>query len=304
MQIFIYSPTYDDNSGGSVVLHRLCHLINSISDHQAYLIPFSSKSSVKKNMLGKLIVSCKDLVRPKHFTNFALNRHWNTPVWRKRHIPDQAIVIYPEIISGNPLKSHHVVRWLLHQPGFHTNGQVNYGSNELYFKFNSAIKDFSQGGSVVSKHELKVIYYPIDIYHSEDISVRDIGSCHMIRKGSYKTFIHDQHSIELDGKSHGEIAAIFRRSKRFICYDDYTAYSIFAVLCGCESIVVPAEGVAIESWYPNEADRYGIAYGLSEQQLSWAKKTQHKVLEHIIDEHKNSEKRVLTCLKEIESFFN
>lgn len=38
MNIYIYASSYDENSGGSVVLHRLCHIINKHSSHSAYLV--------------------------------------------------------------------------------------------------------------------------------------------------------------------------------------------------------------------------------------------------------------------------
>lgn len=298
MLFFIYAPSYDDNSGGSIALHRLCHIINKSSDHNAYLVPFGYR---KNDFLKKIKAYLKgNIKRPK---NYKKNPNWDTPIWNKINIPSTGVVIYPEITENNPLEIKNVVRWLLHQPGFHT-GQINYGENELYFKFNSAIKDFKNKNSFLSKNELKVIYYPIDIYNATNTTARDIESCYMVRKGNYKKFIHDGNSIQLDGKTHTEISAIFRRAKRFICYDDYTAYSIFAILCGCESIVVPGENVSIDSWYPNESDRFGIAYGITENQLEWARSTQHKVLEHVINEHKKTEERVSLCLQEIEEFFN
>jgi len=289
MNIFIYAYSYDENSGGSIALHRLCHLINEVTNYRAYLVPhrkFGLRQDIKKI-----------------FKNTKIDVHpdWNTPVWQKIFFPKKSVVIYPEIVDDNPLKMKHVVRWLLHQPGFHT-GRIHYGEDELYFKFNSAIKDFSYENSQTSLNELKVIFYPVDIYKNFELE-RTIESCYMIRKGVSKPIIHDENSICLDGKSHSEIAKIFNQARTFICYDDYTAYSIFAVLTGCVSVVVPDHGVSIDEWYSNETDRYGIAYGVSQVQLDWANQTKGKVFEHIEHEHFKSETCVQTCMNEIHTFF-
>ncbi len=291
MNIFIYTYSYDANTGGVIALHRLCHIINTTTAHQAFLVSDKWTKPWLKRVRSKL----------KKKNILGVHVGWVTPVWTKRHFPDDAVVIYPEVVEGNPLGIQHVVRWLLHQPGFHT-GKIAYGQNELYFKFNSAIHDFHRDSCTVARNELKVIYYPIDTYANQGLK-RDIDCCYMVRKGTDKPKIHPEDAIFLDGQSHKEIAAIFNRAKRFISYDDYTAYSLFAVLAGCESVVVPAEGVGLTDWYSQVSDRYGLAYGLSDEQLSWAHQTQAKVLEHIVSEHQKVEQCVALCLHEMKEFF-
>ncbi|HED3880574.1 WavQ [Enterobacter hormaechei] len=299
MKVFICAPSFDENSGGSVVLHRLCHIINEFSEHNAFLVKlkptYSGKITIKK-----ILQQLKWEVRSK--SCFKTHAEWNTPLWNSKKIPEDGIVIYPEIVNGNPLGAKHAVRWLLHQPGFHTS-IINYEAGEMYYKFNSAIKDFQRDGSFTSQHELKVIYYPIDIYN-ESNDVKDIDCCFMVRKGTYKEKIHPANAVQIDGLSHKEVAAIFKRSKKFICYDDYTAYSIFAVLCGCPSYVVPAQGQSIEDWYPNLSDRYGISFGFSKEQEEWAQSTRENVYNHIIAEHQRSNETVLKCLSEMSIYFH
>ena len=301
MNIFICAPSYFENSGGSLVLHRLCHLINEVDDCKAFLVKTQPLYSGKPR-LKRILSQFKwySVSRKK----FKTNPEWNTPVWDEKKFPENSIVIYPEIINGNPLKIKNVVRWFLHQPGYHT-GVIDYSSNEIYFKFNSAIDDFKISGSLLSEKELKVIYYPVDIYNLDNVSEdkKDLNCCYMVRKGKEKKPIHDKEAIKLDGLSHKEVAEIFKRSKRFISYDDYTAYSIFAVLCGCESVVVPGEGRTLTDWYPNETDRYGISYGLSPEQLEWASSTSHKVYTHILNEHRKCSENIIECLKQIKDFF-
>lgn len=291
MNIFIYAYPYNENVGGIIALHRLCHVINSVTQHKAYLVPHTWSHSFFKQI--------HDKIKRRHV--FKLKDGWKTPIWKKKSFPLNAVAIYPEVVEGNPFGITNVVRWLLHQPGFHT-GKVEYGNNELYFKFNSAINDFKRDTCKLAKHELKVIYYPIDIYRNQGL-VRDIDCCYIVRKGQDKPHMHPQSALCLDGKSHTEVANIFNRSKQFISYDDYTAYSLFAVLSGCESIVVPTENVPLDEWYPNISDRYGIAYGFSDEQREWAEQTKAEVLQHIVTEHKKVEKSVVECLDEVKDFF-
>lgn len=291
MKVYVYASSYDENSGGAIVLHRLCHIINNISGYSSYLIPRNCASN--RRIWTRIKIK---------FSKFNTNPSWNTPIHRGKIIDDDSVVIYPEVINGNPIGAKNVVRWLLHQPGYFS-GEIKYSNTELYFKFNSAINEFIFSGSLTSENHLKVVYYPIDIYQ-EDLSVqKDIDVCYMVRKGNYKQPIHDDNAICVDGLSHRQIANIFKRTKRFISYDDYTAYSIFASLCGCESIVVPDGKKTIEEWYPCISDRYGIAYGLEPEQLEWAKNTRYKVQEHIELEHEKVIERVKVCLLEMQEYF-
>lgn len=302
MNVFIYANSYDGNSGGILVLHRLCHLINQLEGCRAWLVgatPLSTNRPDPKRIAAEL----KWYVYGKR--RFQTNPLWQTPVWHNGKLPDDAVVVYPEVTNGNPLRAKRVVRWFLHQPGYHT-GVIDYGKGELWFKFNSAIDDFSRADSVLSAHELKVIYYPLDIYQPVEGADdnRTLECCHMVRKGTDKPAVHPAGSVAVDGLSHQEMANVFRRARRFISYDDYTAYSIFAVLSGCESIVVPGKGRSITDWYPQESDRYGLAYGFEPQQLEWAAATRHKVSEHILAEHEKSRQNVIQAIDEIRHYFN
>lgn len=304
IDIYIYAPDYDENSGGSIALHRLCHLINQIDGYSGYLVPRKAEvirfHSVR-TMLGSL--KSAFFITLKGARRLRVNKYWDTPVRKKHlHIKDKDIVVYPEVTFGNPLGAKNVVRWFLHQPG-HFHKEFCFGVNELYFKFNTAICDFKYCYSKTSSNELKVIYYPLDIYNVDQVVKRDIDS-HIVRKGKDKKKIHNNESVAIDGMSHEEVASILKRSKRFISYDDYTAYSIFAVLCGCESIVVPGVGVKKEEWYPNKSDRYGIAYGTDQVELDWAMRTREKVLEHVRSEHDRSLKCVSDFLIESSEYFN
>lgn len=304
MKVLVFSPPYDETIGGAVVLHKLCSLINDMHGFDAFLVPFySDQVGDSKNLFKKYFFPLKSYLAHK-FKSYKTNTAFNTPVFKgDLNNIDDFLVVYPETTFGNPLKAKNIVRWFLHQPGYHTN-DIFYGRGELYFKFNNAIHDFFFPGSVLSKNDLKVIHYPTDLYNKKNMAIQRTGDCYAVRKGKGKNFVHDlNNAVKIDGKSNREVAAIFKQSKRFISYDTYTAYSIFAVLCGCESIVVPDEGVDKEEWYSNPKDRYGIAYGKSEVEKKHAEKTANLVEQNVLNEEQRNIVNVNMFLNESKTFF-
>jgi hypothetical protein len=302
MNFLIFAPSYSPNNGGAIALHKLCHILVEIG-HNASIFPmidnlelnkFNYKQSIRKLIKNQV----KNFFKP-----FRTSPRFKTPITQK--LPqnfDEYIVIYPEITFGNPLKAKNVVRWLLHNPGFHSD-TIFYGKNELYFKYHDGFDHFTYPGSKTSDLILQIEDYPFDIYNEFGSFSTRTGSAYLIRKGYKKTIQHDlSDSIQIDGKSHEEIAKIFKRVKTFISYDTNSAYSYFAVLCGCDSIVIPNHGVTKEEWFPNPKDRYGIAYGY--ENLEEAKSTKHLLLPYKKSLETITFVRVEECLLEMREFFN
>ncbi|GMR18051.1 MAG: hypothetical protein BMS9Abin33_0452 [Gammaproteobacteria bacterium] len=304
-KFLIVSPPYDERVGGAIVLHKLSAILNELG-YESYLHPYHKRYGLdNKSFARKWFRKMKDRYRHRRgdYGRYKVNPVFDTPVL---HVADDSllrefVVVYPEIVSGNPLNSQRVVRWFLHNPGFHT-GRTNYGENELFFKYHSGIEDFYSSGSLVSNNVLTVIHCPLEDYNLNDVPSDREGTAYCLRKGKLKPIQHDLNgSVLIDGKSNSEIASIFKRVKTFISYDTYTAYSIFAVLCGCESIVVPDQGVTKEQWLPNPADRYGLAYGFSDVEA--ASETAHLVKEYILSEERKSIERVKDAVIEINDYF-
>ncbi|MEY8214547.1 MAG: WavQ [Colwellia sp.] len=292
-KFLIFSPSYKEISGGVVVLHKLCSILNDLG-YESYLHPYVYSYELNRNNYKSFIVNFVKWSVRTFFSRYKTNPTFNTPIFKGSiDGKDDWVVIYPEVVFGNPLNAKNVVRWLLHQPGYHE-GNIYYGEDELYFKFNSAIMDFHFHNSVTSKNQLKVIHYPLEYYNMEGASVERAGTAYCLRKGRNKDIIHELgDSILIDGKTHAEVSEIFKRVKTFVSYDTYTAYSIFAVLCGCNSVVVPDVGVSEEEWYPNFTDRYGLSYGLNH--IEKASETSHLVKEHV-------EKEIVKVIEDVKGF--
>ncbi len=304
-KFIILAPDYSENFGGPIALHKLCDIINR-NNGVAYLHP--TFDSYEINMTNFEEVAFNVLHQKRLFYSnfsFTVNPKYQTPV---RHIlfdksyNEDWVAVYPEVTLGNPLNMKNVVRWLLHNPGFHSK-KIFYGENEIHFRHNSGFKPFHYPGSKLSDRFLHVVDYDLDLYNDIGASEQRSGSAFCLRKGRDRPIQHDLNgSILIDGKSHAEIAAIFKKVKTFYSYDVNTAYSLLAVLCGCDSVVFPTPGVSEFEWNPDPRFRYGIAYGVDN--IAKAKATSHLVKPFLTEMNNDSVNCVIDFIAEVNAYFS
>ena len=248
----IYAPSYKEDSGGIIVLHKLCHMLNEMG-HKAYLWPdrIGSRSSI-----WKLI---RNYLKPKKYIT---DCDFYTPIAGPSTLNENSVVIYAETVPGNPLKASKVVRWLLHKPGFHT-GVAEYGKGELIFAFDDYC--IEPGYGIDAANKLFVLALN-KAYNMDGVEAHRSGACYMMRKGKGRTLVHDtDDAILVDGLNHQEMAEVFKKSKYFYCYDEATLYSQYAALCGCVSVVIPENYESRDDWVESKPSfKYGVAYGLND----------------------------------------
>lgn len=274
----IFSPRYNPKVGGWVVLHSLCHLLNE-TGFTAYLVPLfktadiSPVDSTLSSFLNLHIRSFKSRRR------FRRNPDWNTPIYphslRGIAKRDDVVVVYPEVVFGNPLRARNVARWLLHNPGFH-NKHCYYVPGEVHFRYMDAYKPLPLPWIEASDLILTVLRTPWEQYKEPPVgSPPREGTAYIVRKGAGKPLVHDVNgSIQIDGMSHAEISDVFRRVKTFISYDTYTFFSALAVVAGADSVVIPDAGVSVDEWMPDPEKRAGLAYGFDDLERARASRDQ------------------------------
>ncbi|MEM8548568.1 MAG: hypothetical protein AAGF46_10460 [Pseudomonadota bacterium] len=295
LTFIIYAPRFDEYSGGAIALHRLCHLLRCAGE-SAYLWQMGKPSP---RVYGGLSLKARQAY-------FSLLARRNGPFHRRADFDspvasvaqlNNAIVVYPETVSGDPLGTGRCVRWFLHRPGFHT-GSVDYGDDDLMFYYQDAFKDESTG--LMDGGWLQTLWVRDDVYTPPSSGERE-GECYMIRKAEPDQHVHHPDALCLDGLSHEAIAREFQHRERFICYDLYTLYSCYAAACGCDSIVVPDPQVDKSAWHPDERKRYGLAYGVDD--LDWARSTRHRALEYMKFEEREAAESVVRFVATCRDFF-
>ena len=267
LRYVVCAPAFNSNSGGIIFLHRLVHELNALGEEavltQVYL-DWIRETLTLKERLGRLRSHPWSVTGPFH-----VNPALNTPYERRPLIDADTVVLYPEIVLGNPLKAHNVVRWLLHYDPEKT---YAFGHDDLFFRVD---RNFDH--PAISGGAPDLFLYEINPAYRDRGRTDRRGACFMVRKGHEKPRIPETADAELlDGKSHEQIAEAFNRCEVFYSYDEATMYSQYAALCGCLSVVIPGNYPSRDAWTEGYGiARYGIAYGLDD--IEHARATMHLV---------------------------
>ena len=251
---YIDAPAYRRTSAGIRVLHLLCHALNSIGE-EAYLYPTE--------------------------TNPALNTPLVTPELIERHkaASREPIVVYPEVVPGNPRKAASVVRYVLNRAGL-LGGDSVYADTELIFGFGlNALPDGAAPQNIL-------FLPPIDtaIFNNQDNPYDHQRSGTLLYPGRHQAALSQYPQLAAEAtlityswpESHEALAELLRRSEVVYCFES-TAIAAEAALCGCPAVILPSpffNGVALSE---AEIGRNGIALNDSPEEVAFAQRTVGKM---------------------------
>ena len=243
-KIIIATPSYNDKNGGSIALHKLCHILNNL-EYEAYVYPTDELNQ----------------------GDFYCNLKYNTKIAESIDI-EKDIVIYPEFQSNNPFNGKHVIRYILNNYHLHTkdNNSIHntWGSNDYWLYYSELFYD-----RIKEPNFLTVVDSKIDTF-VDQVLEREYEACFTYRKAYSEidtlSIIHPSNAIEIYYNiTDNELINVFNICKRFYSYDTKTYLNVLASLCGCESIIVPHKNKPKENIIlPNSINQYGIAYGLND----------------------------------------
>jgi len=292
IKIVIYTRPFDILCGGIVALHHLAKIINDINHPKIY---------------AKLFV----------YNNLKYNNIFCNQFETVDEINDNTVVIYPEVISGNPLNSKNVIRWILLSLGIEMpiNHYINWGLKSLT---NSISIDGSnnliyQWESVQNKiPQLSVPWFNPIFKNTNQPRTK---TCYLIKKGTLLhkeiKFMHNEDSICIDNMNLEEKSVIFNQCTHFYCYDPNTAYIIFAVSCGCIAIIYPIENVSKNMYFSNKIFNKnnkifdaGIAYGNSCSELEYAEKSLNKGVKMYVNLFNDYKNTVIPFITSVENLFS
>jgi len=285
IKFIMYTPPYDNKCGGIIVMHYFCQLINQIDNSKYY---------------AKLFMH----------NDLKYNNSFCTDFAKINEINDNTIVIYPEIVTGNPLNAKNVVRWILLELGIEM-------PKDHYLNWNKTDSIYHWESNDLPDYKQLCCPWLNPIFFNKNVpKEKKQKTCYLIKKGRliHKKInsIHPSDSICIEDYTLESINETFNNCKYFYCYDPNSAYIIFALICGCIPIIQPIEGLEEDQYFKSRICNFkgtiynkGLIYGYDENKINslledntnnyrvYYKNLFYMYIETVKDFLKDSEKMIL-----------
>lgn len=240
------------------MLHFLCSQLNALG-HQATVFIYSSEQ----------------------ITSFG------NPIG---HDP-QAIVIYPEVITNNPLNAQKVVRYLLNKEAAIDGKPIEWGAN-----------DFSIAFSKLYKNDCDVLFYPIvDLETTTNRNEpRQYNSFYIGKGNKYAVCppLPDCQEITIQ-TSREEYLDILNKSKILFTYDSLTGINLDAALCGAMPYFLLKP---LDNMKEGELGKFWIE-SLDKQEIAETKETIKSLRPRILQMRKEFPQKLKEMCNKIEEHF-
>lgn len=315
MKFLIISPR--PVAGGAIVLHVLCRELG-ILGHEAKILycPNEGRISLEtnrtfwrqlinyniKDLAGRAIYLASKMLTRGKFAVF--EKHFYNPVgFCKRcfipKIDQDTVVIYPDIIWGNPLKASKVVRWLLYFNRF-PGDKYAYGDKDLFFCYREIFNDYDLNPSGRS---LFLQNFDFNLYKQTNFEERS-GCCYIIRKGKNRSDLPKQFAGPvIDSWSERKKVQAFNKYKYCYCYDTQTFYTVVAAVCGCIPIVILEPGKSKVDYLGEGEIALGVAYGNTQQEIAFAVETKDACIQQLQNFEQRNKKAVCAFFYTCQEYF-
>jgi hypothetical protein len=268
LNYIIWASGYKEYSGGIVVMHKLCDLLNKAGEN-AYMLALGRYRRVKSVKNSN--------IRHK---NYDTNPMYETPLLPHNfNLQDKNnVIIYSDSEAGNPVGLNNVVRWIAWYDRGSPRTSSTWKDSDLKVLYSKLFKVDVDGAPInfpVEKEIFSIFETQVNFFR--DLGQKRNGNCFTIRKGAdnRKRILNSSEAARYTDPKDVEIHTgpkltkqymleTFNKYKRFYSYDCETYLSTIAALCGCESVIVPDPTKSKQSVAAQEYVKHGVAYGLED----------------------------------------
>jgi predicted O-linked N-acetylglucosamine transferase (SPINDLY family)/glycosyltransferase involved in cell wall biosynthesis len=221
IKFVIVAPYYTTKSAGIVVLHELCDSLNKLGHTAAMVLTGSGKYAISNDAsyYGPNLqwYSLKDINEANNFVR-------------------DGIVIYPEIVSGNPLGGKRVVRYLLNAEGAVAKNSMQASDDDFILAF-ATIHHKSPHA-----HLTKL---PINPIFNNDNTVatldRPIDLTYVGKGARYNQCFIIPNTLEINRewpRTRPELAMLFKNTRYYFTWDVLSQTTTDAFFCGAIPVLL------------------------------------------------------------------
>jgi hypothetical protein len=241
--------------------------------------------SIIKTYICRIFKKCKFVQRPE----FDVFKYRPVKGCKYKLYPfvnfEKSIVVYPEIVFGNPFKAPNVVRWLLFHNRYKNQPQA-YDKSDMFIAYSDFFNDSELNPL---GYRITFSFFDKNLYKQYNFGERK-GNCYILRKGKGRTDLPNEFDGPVfdDNMTQEELVRIFNEHKYCYSYDTKTFYTKIAAVCGCIPIVVEEKVKSVNDYHSaTEDSHYGVAYGNTQEQIEYAISTREKMIELLDYDQKN-----------------
>lgn len=306
-----FLPVY----GGTLVLSTLCSILRNLGYDARLIIrnfnhygkkPSLIKSSIKAVQINLFLILLRLPFIPKRYLTRidtvvtrpnikdGIKYKILSPINKKDYI-----IIYPEVIWGNPFRIKNVVRWLLYHHKYYEDKNT-FDKDDYFISYRKIFNDPILNPRL---NTLLISNFDKSLYRQYNYSERK-GNCYIVRKGINREDLPAQFDgpIFNNNMSDEEFVKILNECKYCYSYDTQTFYCSIAAVCGCIPIVILEPGKEISDYLTPDEKHYGVAYGNTLEQIEYAISTREKLIESL-DFDEQNKVNVLNFIKDLEKHF-
>lgn len=285
--------------GGALVI---CHLANLLRkrgyDAKIFLVDYipvpDRKFRLVKFYIKWMLLAIKNIFVSRKSDYYPID----FKIKKTPFISKNTIVVYPDIIFGNPLRATKVVRWFLFYNRF-VNDSEAYGRGDLFFAYREIFNDYDLNPTCRLLH---ICYFNSDLYRQTNFGPRE-GVCYIVRKGKKRPDLPKFFDGPvIDNLPEKEKVAVLNQCKCCCDYDTQTFYTSIACVCGCVPIVMMEPGKTKSDYLGKGDVDYGRAYGNTPEQIEYAIRTRPDRLK-MLDFSESNKKNIDFFIQEVEKYF-
>jgi hypothetical protein len=291
IQIIIYCFSFTLSGGGNLVLYNLAKIINDLNHSIFYAKMYDmDQKNIENNF-------CNNYIKQDELINLVYD--------------DYTILFYPEFSEWvTPI----ITKYGIIMKFF--NNYRTYDNFINYRTYDNNILIYGWEFPLYKSSKQLCFPYYKNNYYNKNKNKERTKTCFIIKKGwvfhSNMNFFHPIDSIEIDrlDDTNDTIVDIFNECKYFYCYDPHCIFAMYAVACGCITIIYPLKDVSKEEYFKtrffyrnNKIHNYGIAYGNSEEEIKFATDTLAEGEFMYKELFKSYEDTVVDFLNDLKIFF-